>query len=58
MGLVRDQYEKLSPRLISAMTWIDSPERTEEELKKWYPRYKIMFDIVTQLERTIRCGNE
>jgi|GEM_PF-3221643 len=58
MDNIEQQLKALIPQTRSAMIWLDDPKRTKEEVDKWYPRYKVMFDIATQLERTIRCGNE
>ena len=51
---IKQQYADLSPKLLKAMAWIDSPDRTKEEVDRWYPRYKIMFDEITKLERIMR----
>lgn len=40
--------------LLKAMNWLDDPKRTNEEIEKWYPKYKQMFDEMTVLEREIR----
>jgi len=51
---ITQQYADLAPKLLKAMEWIDDPTRTKEEVNKWYPRYKIMFDEITRIERIIR----
>ena len=51
------QHEELCRRVMAAMIWIDSPERTKEEIDKWLPSFKKMFDELTKLEREMRRGN-
>lgn len=51
------QHEELCRRVMAAMIWIDSPERTKEEIEKWFPSFKKMFDELTKIERMIRNEN-
>lgn len=50
------QHEELCRRVMAAMIWIDSPERTKEEINEWLPSFKTMFDELTKIEREMRNG--
>ena len=55
MGLTtQQQYDVLSARLMKGMLWIDSPDRTQEEVNKWSPEINKMFREATRLEREQR----
>ena len=49
--VMRPQYEELAQRLVKGMEWIDSPDRTQEEVNKWSPEINKMFRETTRLER-------
>ena len=48
------QHEELCKRVMSAMIWLDSPDRKKPEIEKWFPSFKIMFDELTKVEREMR----
>ena len=52
--VMKPQYEELAQRVKKGMEWIDSPERTQGEIDKWFPKYKQLFDEMTGLEREKR----
>jgi hypothetical protein len=41
---------------MAAMKWMDSAK--PEEVEKWFPKYKQMFDEATKLERRMRREDE
>jgi len=47
-------YEELAIRVKNAMRWLDDPERTQDEIDKWFPNFKTMFDAITLMEREMR----
>lgn len=47
------QHVELCRRVMAAMRWLDSPERTKEEIDEWLPTYKRLFNELTRLERML-----
>ena len=52
--VMKPQYEELAQRVKKGMEWIDSPERTQGEIDKWFPTFIVMFDQITLMEREMR----
>ena len=50
----QQQYKDLYRRTMKAMTWIDSSDRNPDEVKKWNPKLKAMFDELTRMELKAR----
>ena len=57
----KQQYDVLRANLMKGMLWIDSPDRTQEEINKWSPEINKMFrrnfisrKICIQFARAIR----
>ena len=48
---IQQQYEKLKKRIDNAAEWLDAPERTEQEIEKWLPRFNGLLAELIELEK-------
>ena len=54
---IQQQYDELYLRVHKAIQWLDSDERTLDEVEKWMPQYEKLFDEWKRLERMIHDEN-
>lgn len=53
MVTAQQQYDNLKQRVMNAIVWLDSPERTNEEVDKFLPVYEQHFDELNRLGRRL-----
>ena len=55
MGTIttQQQYENLKQRVANAIIWLDSPERTNEDIDKFLPYYVQQFNELNRLGRRL-----
>lgn len=51
--VTQQQYDKLKERVENAIIWLDSPERTHEEVEKWLSYYVQQFDELNRIGRML-----
>lgn len=56
MITTKQKYDLLYQKTMAGMTWLDGADRTKEEIDKWQPRIKEMFDEITRLEMERRIN--
>ena len=55
MGTIttQQQYNNLKQRVENAIVWLDSPERTNEDIEKFLPYYVQPFNELNRLGRRL-----
>jgi len=55
MGTIttQQQYNNLKQRVENAIVWLDSPERTNEDIDKFLPYYVQQFNELNRLGRRL-----
>ena len=55
MGTIttQQQYNNLKQRVANAIVWLDSPERTNEDIDKFLPYYVQQFNELNRLGRRL-----
>jgi len=46
----KQKYDLLYQKTMKGMNCLDGADRTKEEIEKWQPRIRAMFDEITRLE--------
>jgi len=53
MVTTQQQYDNLKQRVANAIIWLDSPERTNEDIDKFLPYYVQQFNELNRLGRRL-----
>lgn len=48
-----ERYDNLKKRVENAIVWLDSPERTNEDIDKFLPYYVQQFDELNRIGRRL-----
>lgn len=51
--VTQQQYDTLKERVENAIVWLDSPERTHEEVDKYFDYYVQQFDELNRIGRML-----